>query len=387
MRALPFLLLLASIPFSAARTSPAQAIPAAAGGWNREAAAAYLDRRMDLWYANGEKLRTGDGWTTCVSCHTVIPYALARPMLRRGMRDDTPTRQEVRLFDETSRRVRTYDTHQLLYSFDEEKKDESRGTEAVLYALILASADRAQRRDEPHEATRLAFARLWETQRDDGAWEWLDVGIEPFESIDAAYQGAAFAALTVGFASSLSGVETARGGIDKLRGYLRDRYPGQNLHNRVWGLLASTFVEGVLTRGDRDRLVQELGRRQDADGGWSLQELGEWRWDRTVPPFQSPGTRDLDLVAQSDGYATGLIVYTLRQAGLSVEHPVVARGLAWLRSNQRPVRVSADEWPAWRAHSLNFDREHGGPKGEPWRRLFMSDAATAFAAMALSASE
>ena len=42
---------------------------------------------------------------------------------------------------------------------------------------------------------------------------------------------------------------------------------------------------------------------------------------------------------------------------------------------------------AWRAHSLNFDREHGGEKGEPWRRMFMSDSATAFAVLALVASD
>ena len=40
----------------------------------------------------------------------------------------------------------------------------------------------------------------------------------------------------------------------------------------------------------------------------------------------------------------------------------------------------------WHAHSLNYDREHGGEKGEPWRRLFMSDTATAFAILALSES-
>jgi len=39
------------------------------------------------------------------------------------------------------------------------------------------------------------------------------------------------------------------------------------------------------------------------------------------------------------------------------------------------------------AHSLNYDREHGGEKGEPWRRLFMSDTATAFAILALADSE
>ena len=42
---------------------------------------------------------------------------------------------------------------------------------------------------------------------------------------------------------------------------------------------------------------------------------------------------------------------------------------------------------AWRAHSLNFDREHAGDKGEPWRRMFMSDLATGFAVLALVGSD
>jgi len=50
-------------------------------------------------------------------------------------------------------------------------------------------------------------------------------------------------------------------------------------------------------------------------------------------------------------------------------------------------QVADRTWTAWRAYSLNYDREHGGPKGEPWRRLFMSDAATAFAALALTEAE
>ena len=369
-----------------ARPSSAQ-VTTAAASWNREAAAAYLDHRMDEWFDKGDKLRTGEGRTTCVSCHTVVPYALARPALRRVMRVSQPTPQEARLVDETSRRVQAYDSNQLLYDFEEDKKDQSRGTEAVLYALILASADAGQARREPGEATRRAMTRLWQTQRADGAWEWLDVGLEPFESVDSAYQGAAFAALAVGMTPTLSSGTDARTGIARLRNYLRTNYPSQNLYNRIWGLLASISLNEVLTRAERDDLIAQVERRQGDDGGWSLEGLGGWRWNRTAAPFQSPGTRDLSLAAKSDGYATGLIVYTLRQAGLSVEHPVVRKGLGWLRANQLPVRDGDREWPAWRAYSLNYDREHGGSRGEPWRRLFMSDAATAFASLALAASE
>ena len=82
-----------------ARISPAQANRSDGGGWNREAAAKYLDQRMDIWFERGEKLKTGAAQTTCVSCHTVIPYALARPALRRAMHVTELTPQEARLLD------------------------------------------------------------------------------------------------------------------------------------------------------------------------------------------------------------------------------------------------------------------------------------------------
>jgi hypothetical protein len=351
-------------------------------GWNREGAAQYLDQRMEAWFANAKKLQTGPGETACVSCHTALPYALSRPVLRRAMHVTSATPHEVRLLEEAARRVETYDSHQPLYDSNERKKAESRGTEAVLNALILARADAG-------ESARKAFRRLWETQGSDGAWDWLDFGLEPFETADARYYGAALAALAVGSgpASSTSQAPGSTAGIEKLRGYLKEKYPTQNLFNRVWALLASARLKNLVTGARREELITEIQSRQRDDGGWSLEALGPWRWGKGAPPFRAPGTVDASLLAKSDGYATGLIVYALREAGAAVDHPAVRKGRQWLRANQQDIEVDRPTGPAWRAHSLNFDREHGGDKGEPWRRMFMSDAATAFAVLALAASE
>lgn len=51
--------------------------------WNPRAAAAYLDGRMDWWLSRPTAQR--DRGTSCVSCHTALPYALARPALRGAM--------------------------------------------------------------------------------------------------------------------------------------------------------------------------------------------------------------------------------------------------------------------------------------------------------------
>jgi squalene-hopene/tetraprenyl-beta-curcumene cyclase len=362
--------------------------PTDPGAWNREAAARYLDDRMEVWFANAKKLQTGDGLTRCVSCHTAVPYALARPALRRAMHENTPTPQEARLLDDVTHRVASYDAHQLYYDSDERKKTESRGTEAVINALVLATADAQRQPPTLSVPTRRAFGRLWEVQRSDGAWDWLDFGLEPFETVDGAYQGATLAAFAAGTSMKYSGSLTpdAAAGVDRLRDYLQKNYATQRLFNRTWMLLASTRLERLLDGATRKNLVAELLRAQREDGGWSLQSLGGWRWNRPEPPFSSPGALDTVLLAKSDGYATGLVVYSLQAAGLGTQ-PAVQRGLTWLRVNQQAVQVGDSARAAWRAYSLNFDREHGGPKGEAFRRLFMSDLATAFAVLALTTTK
>ncbi|HJZ69263.1 MAG TPA: hypothetical protein VKF81_14160 [Blastocatellia bacterium] len=373
--------------FAARRAAPQTNRPVS-GDWDREGAAKYLDDRMDIWFANAKKLQTGQSETSCVSCHTTVPYVMARPVLRAAMRVNTATPQELRLIEETSRRVGSYETKRPLYDHNESKQAESRGTEAVLNALILASADAAQDRREPSAATQQAFKQLWETQRSDGAWDWLDFGLEPFETVDAAYFGATLAALAVGAAPgpSISLAAETKTGVKKLREYLKETYAAQSLFNRTWLLLASTRLNDLLTSAQRIALITEIQSKQRDDGGWALESLGAWRWSKKAAPFRAPGTPDAASLAKSDGYGTGLVVYALKLAGLPVGHPSVSKGLQWLRANQQAVQVSQHTWMAWRAHSLNFDREHGGDKGEPWRRMFMSDSATAFAVLALVSS-
>ena len=84
----------------------------------------------------------GKTTTTCVSCHSLLPYALARPALRRISDDSPPTKLETKILEQTKDRVANWDRldaaeFQLFYDFDEAKKKQSRGTEAILNALIL----------------------------------------------------------------------------------------------------------------------------------------------------------------------------------------------------------------------------------------------------------
>ena len=125
-RALALAFTLLAVP-AAAQSS--RAGDGGAPAWDPTAAAAYLDARMDMWFANATKLKTGDTQTACVSCHAGLAYALSRPVLRRVMHSGAPPPQEARLLDETIRRVDTYATHQVLYDFNERRQIESRGTD------------------------------------------------------------------------------------------------------------------------------------------------------------------------------------------------------------------------------------------------------------------
>ena len=326
--------------------------------WDEDAAAEYLDQRQDWW--SGWSVAARDNGTYCISCHTVVPYALARPHLGEGS-DAKPTATERGLLANVGQRVREW---QELAP----EGDQARGTESVLNALVLASSD--ARSGKLGDDTRKAFDHLWATQARtgdlEGAWPWFVVDLQPWESDDAPYYGASLAALAVGTApEGYASTEEAQAGLERLRGYLDGLYDRQPLFNRLTLLWASTTLPGVLDAERQAAIIEEVLALQEDDGGWSLASLGEWeRTDGTTLP------------TGSDGYATGLVAYTLRQAGLSSENPQLLQGLSWLRRHQDPADGS------WWAESLNKERDPASDVGR-----FMRDAATAYAVLALTASD
>ena len=336
-------------------------------------AIAYLDGRQDEWAKfDGSGRGKAEDRTTCLSCHTGIGYALARPGLRRF--DASPGRPEAeaRLVAGVARRVENWadldsPRFRLSYDHDDRKKVESWGTEAVLDAVILARDDVASGRQDPSPATRTALRHLWEKQKTEGdaagSWDWLNFGLEPWEADGSAPFGAALAAIAVGSApgylgGKLEGRETQ--GIEALRAYLRRRFPDESLYNRLWILEASAKLPGLLSADQGREVLAGLIALQRQDGGWSLASLGSFeRLDGS------------EQARESDGYATGLAIDTLLRAGSASDRPEVAKGLAWLRSHQQ-----ADG--SWPGHSLNKKRDPRTFVGH-----LMTDAATAVAAGAL----
>jgi squalene-hopene/tetraprenyl-beta-curcumene cyclase len=256
--------------------------------WQPAAAARYLDDRATAWYAFGSAGRgQGASRISCISCHTLVPYALARPVLGKIAGEKMPAAHQQKLIQQVQSRVghwKDLDSapFSLFYDFSDQKKKESWGTEAVLNALVLAFDDHYEGKSEVSAVTRQAFANLWETQtpssegNDSGSWEWLDFKLEPWETKGARYHGATLAAIAVGTAPGyIAGSDAALAAkIDLLRGYLKAGFASQNQFNRLWALWASARLDGILTKHDQKVVIEELLAKQRPDGGWSLPSLG-----------------------------------------------------------------------------------------------------------------
>lgn len=67
-----------------------------AADWNPRLAAQYLDGRQKEWFA-WPQAASAEG--PCVSCHTGLPYLLARPALRRILGEAQPTEYETGLLN------------------------------------------------------------------------------------------------------------------------------------------------------------------------------------------------------------------------------------------------------------------------------------------------
>jgi hypothetical protein len=357
----------------------------ASAGWDRQAAARYLDSR-EAWWQGWDRAQKDHG-TVCVSCHTQAPYALARPALRDDLGDPAPSAAEQTMLASIEKRVRGW--KQMLPFYSDEKygtgkEIESRAAESVLNASILASYDGRQGRLS--ETARTAFDNAWELQLqtgpDAGAWTWQNFDYTPWESKESQYHWAALMAVAVGKecgrvrhqgpAPLLTDKEQASYCADTriaahialLTGFLRSHFEAQPLLNKLVALWADSYFSGIVTMEQERNLIANLDRLQHEDGGWSLTDLGTWdRRDKTP------------LETRSDGYASGLIVLVWEERVVHTKSiPQVARGIAWLVANQDK---STGAWPAW---SLNKNRDLESDVGK-----FMSDAATSYAVLALEA--
>jgi hypothetical protein len=337
--------------------------PQDSASWSAKAAAGYLDGRI-TWWMNWPTAARDHG-TFCVSCHTAVTYAVGRPALRASLSETEPSTGERQLLENVTRRVRMWSEVEPFYPDKLRgvpKTAESRGTESILNALILV------RYGTPD--AKLALDNMWAEQLKDGnakgAWNWLQFHNAPWEG-DSQFYGAALAAVAAGSApETYRSSREAQQGIHLLHGYLAGHRDGQTLMDRVILLWASTKLPDLLSPAAQASLINEALEKQQADGGFSLTAfVGGWKRHDDTP-----------LETRSDGYATGVVAYVLQEAGVPRTDPHMQKALAWLEHNQEKSDGR------WLAYSLNKQRVLDSDVGR-----FMSDAATAYAVLALTDSK
>jgi squalene-hopene/tetraprenyl-beta-curcumene cyclase len=285
----------------------------------------------------------GLDWTRtrgCATCHTNVPFMLARPKVKGG--DPAPMR-EVREFLEGT--VEKWETQKPRVDY-----------EVVATAFALAGNDAATT-GKLHPLTKVALDRVWTIQKPDGSWKWPDCAWPPLEHDQ--FYGVAYVAIAVAQApDNYSDTPAARAGLDNLRKYLHT-HPVPELHHKASLLWPSAKIGGLLTDTEKKATVAELRKLQLPDGGWNLPALGPYSMRRDK---KTPNTTDV-----SDGYATGFVTFVLRQGGVPAHDPALVKAVAWLKANQR----ESGRW---------FTQSPGGSKHH-----FVTNVGSAFAILALDA--
>jgi squalene-hopene/tetraprenyl-beta-curcumene cyclase len=336
--------------------------------WSPAAAANYLDAR-EVWWQAWPEAQQSQG-TVCVSCHTVLPYALARPMLRSQMGEMELTATERKMLGSIEKRVADWPRMSPYYG-DAAHAAPSRATEAVLNAVILAKycAEQADLRPLAYRAFDEAWALQETTGENAGGWKWQDFHEAPWESDESAYHGAAMMAIALGFMpDSYRDEAEIHEHVGHLWEYLLLHYDTQPLMNQLYVLWATKETPELLSESQRVALIKKIGALQRADGGWSLASLDEQKHLKSAVLDLFKRANDVD---GSDGIATGLTVLALEESGVDLQDPALKRGLDWLARHQY-------EEGSWWASSLNGFRDSASGVGR-----FMSDAATGYAVLAL----
>src|SRR5262249_5940071 len=351
MRTLTLLCISAALAVGAALSIGVSAAPPDAPTWDAKAAAAYLDSRATWWttWQNAQR----DRGTFCISCHTTLPYAMARPALRGPLGEHEPSAAENKILGNLLTRARNYRDMEPFYPDQTRgipKTSESRAIESVMNALVLS------RRDAPtghlsgdtKTALQVMGSLQMKTGPQNGAWTWLNFGYEPWESPNSPYFGASMAALAIGSAPEHYADSTEiQDNLKALRGYFEREHGKVSLLNQLMGVWASGSVSGLLTADQKKATIDAALALQQPDGGWSTTSLGTYK---RVDNTQNE--------TRTDGYATALVTLALQEASVPATDARIAKGLDWLRRNQDRA---TGRWPAT---SLNKNRDPESDTGK-----------------------
>ncbi len=316
----------------------------------------YLDARANGWI--DKKWGFVTGGTCGVSCHTTVPYTLARGTFRDGA-PEAP--EKIRAF--VANRVEHWDTIEPVYDF---AKEASMMTEGALNGVVLGMAELLQGKTELSATAARAAAITAAVQMADGGWSWMQEYLAPFEDAGARYWGSAFVARALAKLPNGPGGAPLEGrahALERAAAFLNDNFDQQGLHAQMMGALAGATKDSLLDAVKRQIVIRKLLAAQRCDGGWVLSSLGVWRTKAGVLNDPAKYT--------SDGYATSLALLVLAENGLSPQTRALGSAKTWLDNNQ-----AADG--SWPLVSLN-------DPDSAFNNAIITDAATSYSLLALDA--
>ena len=310
---------------------------AAFGPKSLTAAAKYLEDGALSWVR--EK--------SCVNCHTTGPYLVERTAW---------TRQ----FGPPSAEVHADFVRSLPKEIKELKESDKNGHKfypgtfsSVWRALGLAEWDRNVTKSTS-ESTVLAFRDMFAHQSASGAFASHGEAEIPHITTDFELSLQAARAITAApnWLADLKD-ETLLNKVAKLKGWLKEA-PPKNDFDRVLKLQLAHYFPDLVTPSERNAALELLSAKQHKDGGWSTRDMSPVEdWHFEMSPYVLNLITNLPDASkpESDAYMTALAIVLMRQSDIPASDPRIARGLAWLKSEQR-------QSGRWWMHSLYRGNYH-----------------------------
>jgi hypothetical protein len=336
-----------------ARALPAKPVAAKPRVINETQALSFIDQHGGSWVNDHN----------CVSCHSAWSYGMGRIGTAGWQNSMVPKIESY-----SKMRLADWENIRPWYgSQGDAKGSEALGSEAILAASLLTEIDIA-RGQSASNATYQAVSRMLELQNSDGAISWLNFSLQPLESTTARIFGASLARIALS-RSKLDAKYEFTSGATSLNLFLARAAKDQTVYLYYKAMIAWAAAEspGMLSRQDVSTLVQLLLAKQNADGGWSMNHLGNWK---KTGNFKWSGD------SSSDANATAPLLLALSRVDAAYaaggEIPGLKNGIlrarSWLVANQNANG-------SWSGVSLNIDDDenHG----------FMSDFATGLALRAM----
>ncbi len=295
---------------------------------------AAVERSMPLLRSASAQMLTAGG---CVACHAQPMTAMAADLaLARGWHAERPTAESLQTLATLSAAAGG-----LLQAREGGGLPDTQ----VYNAMLLASQKAA-----PSLATDALVHYLAAKQRPEGNWHGIGATRAPIQDGDFSRTAMSIRTLAV-YGAPANRQEFAQR-IERATSWLARQTP-LSAEDRVMQLLGLKWADAN-TRV-RETRTRELMAAERSDGGWA----------------QTP-------YLASDAYATGQVVYTLREMGIPAGDPVIQRGSEFLLRTQNQ---DGSWYVKSRAMKIQPYFESGFPYGhDQW----ISHIGTAWAAMALS---